>query len=102
AVWFVFYALVDTTYLPRYISRLHEASHFVSAELNRDLFFAVLRIILHLAAALAIIQYAEWLLSWLVKDLVGRSPNSTSDSTAAPKVSQDGSKVPEGGGAGSV
>src|ERR1041385_3332776 len=72
ALWLLFYAVVDATYLPRYFRSLHYASiHSVAAtDVKIDLFLAVLRILLHVAAALSLIQHAERFLSWLIKDWV--------------------------------
>jgi hypothetical protein len=78
ALWLLFYAVLDTTYLPRYFIGLHRASSFAAAspEFRLDLFLLILRIIMHVAAAVAIIQYAERVLSWLVKDSIPKpSPN---------------------------
>jgi len=72
ALWLLFNAAVDVTYLPRYLSRWFEGSSYsvVSTELKRELALAIFRIVLHVVAALLVIQHAERLLSWLVKDWV--------------------------------
>ena len=73
AVWFLFYAVLDVTYLPRYFPRPRGSSSYYSslyAQMSLDQFLAIFRIILNAAAAVALIQYAERVLSWLVKDSV--------------------------------
>ena len=62
--------LPDATYLPSYFIRLHEVSRGTPyyAELKRNLFFAILRVILHVAAAVAVVQHAERVMSWLVSE----------------------------------
>ena len=76
AVWLLFGAVVDTTYLPTYVGRWLAGSSrpAVLSQLNHDLAFAVLRIVLHVGAAVAVILYAERLLSWLVRDFVAKQP----------------------------
>lgn len=73
AVWFLFYAVLDVTYLPRYFPRPRGSSSYYSslyAQMSLDQFLAIFRIILNAAAAVALIQCAERVLSWLVKDSV--------------------------------
>src|SRR5947207_5794686 len=84
AVWLLFYALVDATYLPRYFARVRiSSSSALYTQLSFDSFLAILRIILHVAAAVAPIQYAERVLSWLVKDLILKSPPGNSRQPAS-------------------
>jgi hypothetical protein len=79
AVWFLFYAVIDVTCLPRYFPKPRGASSYYTplyAQMNLDQFLAVFRIILHVAAAIALIQFAERVLSWLMKDsFVKQTPN---------------------------
>lgn len=72
ALWFLFGAVVDSTYLPGYFRRSTEYAPTSSlySPMKFDLFLAVLRVILHVAAALALLQNSERILSWLVKDNV--------------------------------
>ena len=77
ALWLLFNAVIDLTYLPRYFPRPSGTSSYYSplyAQMNFDQFLAVFRIILHVAAAVALIQCAEKVLSWLVKDSIPK-PN---------------------------
>ena len=76
SLWLFFNAVVELTYLPTYLSRRLEGSFYsmVPTDLKRDLGLAVLRIGLNVAAGLAAIQYSERLLSWLVRDWVGKQP----------------------------
>ena|SRR5882672_7365084 len=84
AVWMLFYALVDATYLSRYFSFSSTVSSYsaLSPGARLDLLMLVLRIIMHVAAAVALIQHAERVLSWLVKDSIPK-PNQTMQATAA-------------------
>jgi hypothetical protein len=77
AVWFLYYAVLDLTYLPYYLTELHRALGYPSAAAaaRRDLFFALLRVILSITAAAALIQNADRLLSWLVKDWFAKQPS---------------------------
>ena len=80
ALWLLFYAVVDITYLSRYVSFSSTVSSYsaLSPEARFDLLMLILRIIMHVAAAVALIQHAERVLSWLVKDSIPKSPpNST-------------------------
>jgi hypothetical protein len=85
AVWLMFYALIDVTYLPRYFPRPRGASSYYShlyAQMNLDQFLAIFRIILHVAAAIALIQFAERVLAWLVKEsFVKQTPNEPKQPT---------------------
>jgi hypothetical protein len=76
AVWLFFDAVIHLTYLPPYLTRLHHTLGYPSAhsEAKRDLFFAILPVVLDIAAAAAIIQNAERLLSWLTKDWFVKQP----------------------------
>lgn len=105
AVWLLFSAAVDLTYLPRYLSRWLEGSSYpaVSIELRRELALAVFRIVLHVGAALALIQYAERVLSWLVKDWVAKQPpNPSLEPTAAAGGPQGKPDAVGGGSRGSA
>lgn len=76
AVWLVFDAIVDLSYLPTYIARFNNSSptSFSYGDVRRTLFLAILRTILHFAAAVALIQYADRVLSWLVRDWIQKPP----------------------------
>jgi hypothetical protein len=60
AVWFLFYAVFDVTYLPTDIIRLNDVSpHAASAPgLKLNLFMTLLRVLLNATAALVVIQKA--------------------------------------------
>ena len=85
AVWLLFYAVIDATYLPRYFTRMQTSDYYpLYRQISLDSFLAVLRIILHIAAAVALIQYSERVLAWLIKDLIPEpSPNKSLQPTAA-------------------
>lgn len=72
AVWFIFYAILDLTYLPSYFPSLHEifSSDSLHPILDLRSFMAILRILLNIAGALACIQFADRIVSWLVKDMI--------------------------------
>src|SRR5579859_629085 len=76
AVWLLFNAVLDLTYLPSYFTRLHDVAAYSASyqELRRNLFFALLRVILNVAAAVAVIQFADRMLGWLVKDWIQTQP----------------------------
>jgi hypothetical protein len=72
ALWLLLSAVVETTYLPTYFSRLHADGSDLFQEPKRNLMQAIFRIVLPVAAAVAVIQYTERLLSWLAKDWIHR------------------------------
>jgi hypothetical protein len=74
ALWLFFDAVVDATHLPRYFTLASEAPSAFSQGMRLDLLFLILRIIIQIAAAVALIQYTERVLSWLVKDCVPKQP----------------------------
>jgi len=76
ALWLLFYAVVDATHLVPYFRVVAGAWSFsaMSAGFKLEFFLLILRIALHVAAAVAVIQNAERLLSWLVKDWVKKQP----------------------------
>lgn len=75
AVWLLFYAAIDVTYLPPYFIKLNEpllySSMYSGARLG--FFLTLLRIIMHVAAALAAIQYSERLVNWFARDWIQSS-----------------------------
>jgi hypothetical protein len=78
AVWLLFYAILYVTYLLRYFIGFQRASSFSAlSAFKLDIFLSILRIILHVAAAVLLIQHAERLLSWMVKDLLPKQPPET-------------------------
>ena len=91
ALWLFFYAAVDATYLPRYLVRSRLLSNSGARQLDFDSFLALIRIILHIAAGVFLILYAEKVLSWMVKDLVIKAPLDTSPKTTVPSKDSAGS-----------
>ena len=79
----LFYAVIDVTYLPRYFPRPRGTSSYYSplyTQMSLDQFLAIFRIILNVAAAVALIQCAERVIRWLVKDsFVKQTPNQRTD-----------------------
>jgi len=74
ALWLLFYAVIDLTYLLPYLARFFAAaSHGGGFQgIERSLFWPVLRVVLRVAAALTLIQQAEQVASWFVKDWIPR------------------------------
>ena len=72
ALYLLFYAAVDATYLSRYFTFFSTVSAYsaLSPAAKLDLLMLLLRIIAHVAAAIFLIQHGERVLSWLVKDCV--------------------------------
>jgi hypothetical protein len=89
AVWLLFYAAIDVTYLPPYFIRLNEVSSYSarSPQLGLGFFLALLRIILHVAAALAVIQYSERVVSWFARDWIPTQPSLNNKSIVPTAVS---------------
>jgi hypothetical protein len=81
ALWLFFNAALDLTYLPRYALLQSSVSTYMalSPAGRLEFFMLVLRILLNIAAGVAIIQHAEKLLHWLVKDSIGKKPPGTND-----------------------
>lgn len=104
AIWLLWYAALDLLYIPGYIGRSPTGAIYLSP----GAFRLILRIILHVAAAVAVIQYADRLLSWLVRDWIRNQPSNeslkppaagplASDVASSPK-SRDQSTSGSGGG----
>ena len=71
AVWLLFYAALDLTYLLPWLVRLLETPSYAAGSRGIDSFlWPVLRLVLRVAAAFALIQQAERVASWFVKDWV--------------------------------
>jgi hypothetical protein len=91
ALWLIFYTVDVATYLPNYAFRLSEYSPgtngFMDAKMT--LFFGLLRIILHGAAALALILYGEKLLSFLVKAGFATTRSSETSGLPAPEKTNE-------------
>jgi len=74
AVWFLFYAVDVATYLPTYLSRLRDIFSLAPAYavVRHAFFWALFRLIWHLAGAVVCVRYADRIVSWLVRDLIPR------------------------------
>jgi hypothetical protein len=72
ALWLLFNAAIEATFLPPYFSGFDAlSSHFLrSPALSLSFFLALLRIILHVVAALALIMYSERVVSWFARDWI--------------------------------
>jgi hypothetical protein len=74
ALWFLINAALEVTYLPRYFVSTSMGIRMTSSASGRlDLFMLILRMILNIAGAIAAIQFAERILSWLVKDSIPKA-----------------------------
>ncbi len=92
AVWLLWYAAIDATYIPAYFGRsFYVGGMYVnpgnSPGERLDFFLLIFRIILHVAAAVAVIRYADRLVGWLVRDWIRHQPPNTT--AAAPSVSDE-------------
>jgi hypothetical protein len=76
ALWFLFYALLDATYLPRYwpIGSFGESFATMSRAGKLELFMMILRVLMNVAGGIACIQFADRIISWLVKDTIPKTP----------------------------
>ena len=85
AVWLLWYAALDLIYIPGYVGWSYAGGIYLSP----GAFRLILRIILHVAAAVAVIQYADRILSWLVRDWIRNQPPNTAlaPTAAVPSVS---------------
>jgi len=70
AFWLFLNAAIDLIYLPRYITFYSTFSRSEWIVSKRELYTLLLRILIDLGAGVLIIQKAEKILSWVVKDLV--------------------------------
>ena len=68
ALWLFVNAAIDVIYVPRYINFSDRIYSVAIAK--PELFTLLLRMLLNIAVGILIIQKAEKLLSWIVKDLV--------------------------------
>lgn len=80
ALWLFFNGTLDITYLTRYVVIAGRVSAFAAMSLyeKREFFMLLFRIFLHFGAGMLLIQKAEKILSWLVKDYVAESVNQKS------------------------
>jgi hypothetical protein len=84
ALWLFLDAIVEATYLVNYLNLSSPyGSYFTLSPASKlSLFLLILRIILHVAAAIAIIQKAEAVLGWLVKDSVQEQSSEANEKIA--------------------
>jgi multisubunit Na+/H+ antiporter MnhG subunit len=70
ALWLFFNAAVYLTYLPSYLQKLHYSTPYspAYADAKFALLMELLRILMHVVAAMLIIQYTEPVLNYLLKD----------------------------------
>jgi hypothetical protein len=73
ALWLLWYAALDLIYIPEYVGHSYTGGIYLTAGAYRW----ILRLILHVAAAIAVIQYAEKIISWLVRDWIRNQPSET-------------------------
>jgi hypothetical protein len=91
AVWLLWGGLIDLTYVPNYVARSYSGElHLAPAG-----FHWILRALLHVAAGVALIRYADNFLSWLVRDWIRHQPPSNRpESTVAAPAGADAPKQP--------
>jgi hypothetical protein len=89
AIWFLPYAIDDVTYLATALANLHNVVGVAYSEERHYIFRLVFSIFWHVAAFIAFIRYAERIASWLIKDIIPKSPPNTAlePTAAAPSVS---------------
>jgi hypothetical protein len=98
AVWLLWYAAIDLTYLPDFL-RAGFAGVYIDPVVKLDFFLLLLRIILHVAAAVAVIRYADGLVNWLVRDWIrNQPPNTALEPTATALSVSDEPSSSEAGG----
>jgi hypothetical protein len=64
ALWFLFYAVVYSTYLLEYLPPYH---------FTRYAWLILLRAIMHIALAVTCLRYADRIVSWFVKDIIPKT-----------------------------
>ena len=80
ALWILFPAIVELTYLPGYLSAIYPAERYnlLPPDMRHSFDLALLRIALRVIVAVLAFQNADRLLSWLAKGLVSKqSPTKT-------------------------
>jgi hypothetical protein len=86
ALWFLFYGLIEATYLTRYTTGGGPFALYISLTTagKLDMLMLILRILLYVAAGIAGIQFTDRILSWLVKDTIPKKqPVAQTDNPAA-------------------
>jgi hypothetical protein len=84
ALWLLFYAFIDATYIPGYFTGLYGVTSWTALSHGDRIRFVLLlfHIVLRIAAAVLLIQKAERILGWLVRDYILDSPTKESDRVA--------------------
>jgi hypothetical protein len=85
AIWLLFNGLLEMTYLPSYINYSYLGGIYINPGARFGFFLMILRILLHVAAAVALIQFAEKIVSWFIKDWIRNQPDD-----AMPKRTETG------------
>ena len=85
ALWLLFNALIDATYLPRFFTSPTPGAYYTSLSpaARSDLFMLILRLALNVAGGIACIQFADRIISWLVKDTIPKPPTILHDDKPA-------------------
>ncbi len=89
ALWVIFPAVVELTYLPGYLSTFFPARRFdvLPSDMKQTFYLALLRIALRVAVGIGVFAYADRLLSWLAKGLL---VSRRAEPTAAPNAGSAG------------
>jgi hypothetical protein len=75
ALWLLFYAVIDATYLQTYYHKLQTTYYGAGVPSARfEFIFLVLRVAMHVGLAILCIRYADRIVSWMVKDVVPKLP----------------------------
>lgn len=78
SLWLFLNAILDATYLTRYLNLSTTLTTFsaLTSYGKREFIMLVVRVLINLSAGIVLIQKAEKVLSWMVKDYVGQ-PSKT-------------------------
>ena len=83
AIWLFFNAILDVTFLVPYLNRL---SDILSGSpgpdygtLRNSFFLEVCRLLLNVAGGIACIQFADQIVSWLIKDMLPKRTATSPD-----------------------
>jgi len=93
ALWVLFPVIAELTYLPGYLSVIFPARRFdlLPPDMKQTFYLALLRIVLRAGVGIGAFVYADRLLSWLARGLIGlrAEPNASPNvgSAGAPPAS---------------
>jgi hypothetical protein len=94
AIWFFFNAVFSATGLIPILDKLRDifSGYPGYAGMRHTVLVEILRVVLNVAAGIICIQFADRIISWLVKDLIPRpAPNASPKTT----LDQSGNSAPQ-------